>query len=184
VGYGAARLTHPTALGLCCTHAPAPVLFDRRRVRRELQFRSPAEKVRGAERRETRRSAKPPGRPAKPPETPCEGVSFSLAIGRRRLPALHVRLFSAPGRASRGLCSSSPRSASSWQEVLVPPGGAPKPPEREVTSLARGCRVPLRPSVRPPEGRPHRAGYAEHSPAFDPVSTGGRKIVSRRASAS
>jgi hypothetical protein len=39
------------------------------------------------------------------------------------------------------LPAGSPPLASSWRGVLVPPGGAPAPPERKVTSLARGHRT-------------------------------------------
>ena len=35
-------------------------------------------------------------------------------------------------------------SASSWQETLVPPGGAPVPPECELAKLARRRCIPLR----------------------------------------
>ena len=50
---------------------------------------------------------------------------------------------SAPGRALPADRSNAngPPSASSWQGSVVTPGGAPAPPECEVTSLARGRRA-------------------------------------------
>ena len=51
-----------------------------------------------------------------------------------------------PGRALRRASDRRRRvSASSWQEALVPPGGAPAPPECELAKLARRRRIPLRP---------------------------------------
>jgi hypothetical protein len=56
---------------------------------------------RGAERRQTRERAKLPERLAKPPETPCEGVSSALAIGHEAPPGAPLAAFCVPlSRAS------------------------------------------------------------------------------------
>jgi hypothetical protein len=47
-----------------------------------------------------------------------------------------------PNRSCRAV-----QSASSWREALVPPGGAPTPPEYEVASLVRGRRPSTRPGI-------------------------------------
>ena len=48
-------------------------------------------------------------------------------------------------------------SASSWQEAIVPPGGAPAPPECELAKLARRRCIPLRPDDASRE-RPSSSG--------------------------
>ena len=62
---------------------------------------------------------------------------------RARLPALHVRHFSIPGRAFQDgfaiLISQAP-----GRETVVSPGRSPGPPQCEVTSLARRSRIPPR----------------------------------------
>ena len=120
-----------------------PCCFGRRGVR-PLFFSAPLS--RGAERRKTRGLARPPGRLAKPPGTLARRAPSTLRSVKGRLSALHLRRFPAPGRAlpANRSIASGPPSASSWQAPVVGPGGAPAPPECEVTSLARGRRVPLR----------------------------------------
>ena len=72
----------------------------------------------------------------------------------------------APGRALRRVCVQRSRvSASSWQEALVPPGGAPAPPECELAKLARRRRIPLRPYDASRE-RPSASGIKEINPIF------------------
>ena len=122
------------------------------------------------ERRQTRELARLPERLAKPPETPCEGVSFLFAIGGRRLPALHTRTsLRRPGylsgvlcplepcfrattessiRTSSGAVATAPSSSStcshSRQPVMMPADGWPGPPGGGVTSLARERRISRR----------------------------------------
>jgi len=127
----------------------------------QLQISAP--RTRGAERRETRERAKLPERPARPPETPCEGVSFLLAIGERRLPALHMRRLENPlGRASgkrRGPCSS-PRSGAVAAAPSSPPRAAHRSVELRAAGrnaggrLARASRVRRVRTLRP--RAPHR----------------------------
>jgi hypothetical protein len=93
----------------------------------------------------------PPGRPGvKPPETPCEGVSFPLAIGERRLPALHWRRFRFAGPCFRvGADAFAPliRAASA---VLQPHRVQPL----KAAPLSGGGRVPATSRVRGYEPRP------------------------------
>src|SRR3569832_2569133 len=74
-------------------HAPSPVFFGRPRAgpRANCNSRPPIRGERSAGRRGSLRSL--PERLAKPPETPCEGVSSSLAIGTRRIPAFFFVVF-------------------------------------------------------------------------------------------
>ena len=76
-------------------NASPPLFFVRRGVRRSFKN---APRTRGAERRETRRFARPPGRLAKPPGTRARRA-LSVAT-ERRLPAFHQRLFCPRVRAS------------------------------------------------------------------------------------
>src|SRR5512146_2121178 len=71
--------------GMTRRQAPSPVFLCRRRVR-PLATCNSRLPLRGAERRQTRELAKLPERLAKPPETPCEGVSSALAIGHEAPP--------------------------------------------------------------------------------------------------
>ena len=69
-------------------HAPSPVFFVRRRVRRYSLQRAP--QTRGAERRQTRRFARPPERLRGRPRRLARRL-LSVAT-ERRLPALRLRL--------------------------------------------------------------------------------------------
>ncbi len=127
-------------------NASPPVLFDRRRVRRR-PFRAPQNEGCGA-----------------PRGAAVTSRAAHLSV-RGRLSALHQRRLSVAGTAlsaaihlpeepdptpSEGTVRASGKangvapSASSWQEVLVPPGGAPASPGCETANLARGCRYPSR----------------------------------------
>jgi len=79
--------------------------------------------------------------------------------GPARLPALHRGVFTAaPGRAFEQRRKRARRSsASSWQEAVVPPGGAPTQPEcvlcvstpaGAAPAKARNCRAPATVGVR------------------------------------
>ncbi len=116
---------------------------------RVLQVSAPP--TRGAERRETRGLAKPPGAAANHPGTLARRAASLLRSRKARLPALCLR---------RSHYGAGPRfqqrafalpSASSWQEAVVPPGGAPTPPECAACEVApagaapakaRNCRAP------------------------------------------
>ena len=85
----------------------------------------------------------PSERLAKPPGTLARRAPSALRSAKGRLSALHLRHFPAPGRAlpANRSIGSGPPSASSWQGAVVPPGGAPAPPECGVTSPARRRRT-------------------------------------------
>ena len=114
-------------------------------------------KSRGAERRETRRLARPPERlGVKPPETLARRLLSPCDRGKAPpgapLAAISVRGPVLPGggrRRKRRLSGRLPPSfsptASSHrrQPLLVGADGCPRPPECEVTSLARGRRILL-----------------------------------------
>ena len=85
---------------------------------------------RGAERRQTRRGARPPvGGWRNTPDGTLARRLVPPSIGGTRLPALHLRRSATrTGRAFENV--DQPRlSASSWRQVLMPASGAPPSPE-------------------------------------------------------
>ncbi len=92
-------------------------------VRVAVSLFLPSGKARGVERREALQSVHALRRRAS-----CDR--------RARLPALHVRHFSIPGRAFRGW-HRHPDQPAPGRETLMSPRRSPGPPRCEVTSLAR-----------------------------------------------
>ena len=155
VRHRAARQIIFVCMRKCARRAPSPVFLMSAPGRPSL-VSSSRSRMRGAERRQTRRIASPPERLARPPET--RGVSFLLAIGGRRLPALHCAAFCVPLSRASGrrqvppvgprsgavatAPSSPPRAAPDMgRPVLMPADGWPEPPGGGVTSPARGRRI-------------------------------------------
>jgi hypothetical protein len=119
-----AVLTIISLLLRACSIAPGFLAAPGRR----LDF-PVSDKVRGVERR--------------------EALPLSYALRRRvpcdrdaRLPALHVRHFSVPGRAFRGIFA--PISQAPGGGIVVSPGRSPGSPQGRVTSPARRSRIPPR----------------------------------------
>src|SRR4051812_4032403 len=73
----------------------------------------------------------------------------------------------------------APPSASSWQEALVPPGGAPTPPECELARLPRGRRPSPRPGIT--RRRLPELGTASPVPTFRPAPRS-RRLMSAPSS--
>src|SRR5690242_16640869 len=96
-------------------NAPPPLLFVEARDTPVLHLR--ASPLRGAERRETRRLARPPERLAKPPDTLARRVAPACDRGSAPLGALLAASSSAGRAFGRHHVAHRP-SASSWRGVL------------------------------------------------------------------
>jgi len=117
--------------------AEAPLFFAARGRRTSLHSH---EKARGAERRETRRLARPPERPARPPDTLCEACPFRLRSRKGASRRSTAATFGARDRASGRGQGRSPLiqaafaalrpcpSSHSRQPGVVPADGDPRPP--------------------------------------------------------
>ena len=156
---------HDVCVSARCQAAALP---NRRRKRhRPCYLRGPGQAVRpirpaimrGAERRQTRRCARPPERLAQPPDTLAKRVLSACDRGEAPpgapLAAIYVpgavasgRVRGPPGLPSAGRLSPAfaPAASSHSRQIpVVGPDGYPGPPEGGVTSPARRRRVPLRP---------------------------------------
>ena len=159
------------------------------RPSRELQYLAPS---RGAERRQTRGSAKPPmgGRRKPPGGTLCEGVpSPPKKRGASRRSTCGVSHDGGPRFHERGPATRP--SASSWRRVIVPGSGAPPSPgELECVAPAPRRRIDRRqgfpPLIDPVSSEPnlqpvpHRCSVFTASHDDAPQRAGHKDYIQRR----
>ena len=164
-----------TARGLRFSQRSAALLFVEARARPVLLTLPPENAgERSAERRGGLRG--PLGgwrsRPARLRGVPSPPCDRRRGASRRSTGGVFL---TAPGRAFGAGSRLPPRwerrltgspSASSWQGAVVPPGGAPTPPECGVTSPARGRRASR---FRVAPDRPGRTGAASPAPFLPPA---------------
>ena len=138
--------------------AKAPVLFVRRRIRRHSPTPTAHPEMRGAERRQTRRLARPPERLA---SRPGRGRGAPSPFAQRRSASRRSTCGSRPGfRRDTGAGSALPGTRPSRpvpvqraprRGVVMPPGRFPGPPGTGVTKPRRRRRAPSH--LRPVSGR-------------------------------